>query len=211
VRVRRTRASRGAALIELAFVMPVVVGVFGLGFFAAHVYEVRSDLQRTAQRTAEYAASRCDPLAAYSATSGCYVPAPQSPPAQPQPPPQCGAITSNSPANGCYRTDVELAQFATTTFFHGTRTGCFALNDTITGANCNSGSGYDATRSSACSGEPDKLCKSLAPNVPGPKPNQRISITLRYKLDTPFAGPISLLGFDQLAVHLRRHGEATVE
>ena len=106
--------------------MPVVVGVFGLGFFAAHVYEVRSDLQRTAQRTAEYAASRCDPLAVYATTSGCYPPASTR---------QCGTIptlgvTANLKANGCYRTDVELAQFATAGFFRGSRTGCFVLTGT---------------------------------------------------------------------------------
>src|SRR5439155_21277750 len=102
--------------------MPVVVGVFGLGFFVAHVYEVRSDLQRTRQRTAEYAADRCDPLAAYGpasngTASGC---------AQPSQPPLCGSSTNTS-ANGCYRTDRELADFASANFFKGNRTGQFAI------------------------------------------------------------------------------------
>src|SRR5437870_3195699 len=149
MRVPRTSASSGAALIELALVFPVVMGAIGLGFFAAHVYEVRSDLQRTAQRTAEYAASRCDPLASYATTSGCYVPPPPAPPTNAPPPPQCGALTSNDLANGCYRTDRELADFASASFFKGSRTGRFVISGTVTA--------YDATSASACSGEPEKL------------------------------------------------------
>ena len=195
-------------MIELALVMPLVVGLFGLGFFAAHVYEVRSDLQRTAQRTAAYAADRCDPLASYHAASdgtasGCALPAQ---------PTLCGT-TTNGPANGCYRTDRELADFATAKFFTGSRTGKFAIvvTPTTTGSVTPTATAYDGRTLSTCNADPDKLCKSFDPDVAGPRPNQRISITLRYRFNTPFATLMSALGFDSLAVNLVGHGEATVE
>jgi len=190
-------------MVELALVMPVVVGVFGLGFFAAHVYEIRSDLQRTAQRTAAYAAERCDPLASYrpasdGSASGC---------AQPAQANLCGS-TSNTPANGCYRTDRELADFASASFFKGSRRGEFAI---VTATVTATATAYDGSSPSVCSAHPDKLCKSLEPKGTGPRPNQRVSITLRYRFDTPFATFMSALGFDKLAVSLMGHGEATVE
>lgn len=56
----RRRDQRGASLVEFALVAPVFFGVLGLALFAAHIYEVQSDLQRAAQRTATHGSVKCD-------------------------------------------------------------------------------------------------------------------------------------------------------
>jgi Flp pilus assembly protein TadG len=51
--------------------VPVLMGAIGLAFFAAHIYEVKSDLQRIAQAAADYGAQRCDYRATHAAGSTC--------------------------------------------------------------------------------------------------------------------------------------------
>lgn len=65
------RDQRGASAVEMALLAPVLFGCIGLALFAAHIYEVKSDLQRAAQRTARYSAVRCDYRGNYPAGSGC--------------------------------------------------------------------------------------------------------------------------------------------
>ena len=66
-----TRSDRGAALVEFSIMAPVFFGILGLALFMAHIYEVRSDLQRSAERTAIFGASQCDFRGSYPAGSGC--------------------------------------------------------------------------------------------------------------------------------------------
>lgn len=68
-RVRRSES--GASAVEMALIAPVLIAAIGLGLFAAHIHEVKSDLQRAAQRTARYGAIRCDYRGNYGPTSGC--------------------------------------------------------------------------------------------------------------------------------------------
>ena len=68
-RVRRN--DRGAAIVEFAIFAPLFFGILGLAMFLAHIYEVRSDLQRTAERTAIFGASQCDIRGAYPVGSAC--------------------------------------------------------------------------------------------------------------------------------------------
>ncbi len=89
---RWIRGDRGASAVEMAVIAPVLFGCIGLGFFAAQIYEVKSDLQRTAQRTARYSAIRCDYRGNYAAGSGC--------------------------ATGDYRSAAELVTFADDRFNH---------------------------------------------------------------------------------------------
>jgi hypothetical protein len=56
-------------MIGFAIMLPVSLGALALALFAAHSYEVRSDLQRLAQQAALYGATRCDPRGVY--TSNC--------------------------------------------------------------------------------------------------------------------------------------------
>lgn len=69
--MRLARNQRGAALVEFSIIAPVFFGILGLAMFMAHIYEVRSDLQRTAERTAIFGASQCDFRGSYPAGSGC--------------------------------------------------------------------------------------------------------------------------------------------
>jgi Flp pilus assembly protein TadG len=62
---------RGAAAVEFALVAPVFFAIMGIAFFSAHIYEVRSDIQRAAQKTADYGAVQCDYRGSYAGTSGC--------------------------------------------------------------------------------------------------------------------------------------------
>lgn len=68
---RFARNERGANLVEFSILAPVFFGILGLALFLAHVYEVRSDLQRAAERTAIFGASQCDYRGAYPAGTGC--------------------------------------------------------------------------------------------------------------------------------------------
>lgn len=61
MRRARLRGERGTTLVEFAFVAPVLIATIGAAMFAAHIYEVSSDLQRAAERAARYAAVQCDP------------------------------------------------------------------------------------------------------------------------------------------------------
>lgn len=69
--IRRQRDEHGASAVELSLLAPVFFGCIGLGLFAAHVYEVKSDLQHAAQRTARFGAIRCDYRGDYPPGSGC--------------------------------------------------------------------------------------------------------------------------------------------
>lgn len=68
---RARRSESGASAVEMSLIAPVLIAAIGLGLFAAHIHEVKSDLQRAAQRTARYGAIRCDYRGNYDATSGC--------------------------------------------------------------------------------------------------------------------------------------------
>lgn len=57
----RLHGERGSGLIEFSIFAPVLLAVIGLAMFTAHIYEVKSDLQRVAERAAKYAAAQCDP------------------------------------------------------------------------------------------------------------------------------------------------------
>ena len=46
---RRFRGTRGASVVEFALMVPVLMGAVAVALFAAHIYEVKSDLQRIAQ------------------------------------------------------------------------------------------------------------------------------------------------------------------
>jgi hypothetical protein len=67
----RRHNQRGAALVEFSVVAPVFFGILGLAMYFAHIYEVRSDLQRAAERTAIFGAAQCDIRGAYPAGSAC--------------------------------------------------------------------------------------------------------------------------------------------
>ena len=68
---RRLHNERGAAIVEFSILAPVFFGILGLAMYMAHIYEVRSDLQRSAQRTAIFGASMCDYRGSYPAGTGC--------------------------------------------------------------------------------------------------------------------------------------------
>ena len=68
-RIRRNE--RGAELVEFSIIAPVFFGILGVAMFMAHIYEVRSDLQRAAERTAIFGASQCDIRGAYPAGHAC--------------------------------------------------------------------------------------------------------------------------------------------
>jgi hypothetical protein len=62
-------------LVEFAFVAPVFFAAIGMAMFAAHIYEVSSDVQRAAERAARYASVQCDPRntpVASACTTGNY-------------------------------------------------------------------------------------------------------------------------------------------
>lgn len=91
---RRFTGERGASVVEMSLLAPILFGCIGLALFAAHIYEVKSDLQRAAQNAARYGAIRCDYRGNYPATSGC--------------------------ATGDYRSTAELVAHAQDDFGHGT-------------------------------------------------------------------------------------------
>jgi len=62
---------RGSTIVGFALTFPVLMGAIATGLFADHAYEVKSDLQRTAEAAARYAATRCDSRGKYAAGTGC--------------------------------------------------------------------------------------------------------------------------------------------
>lgn len=69
--IRRGRGVRGSTIIGFALTFPVLMGAIALGLFANHAYEVKSDLQRTAEEAARYASTRCDSRGKYAVGTGC--------------------------------------------------------------------------------------------------------------------------------------------
>jgi len=69
--MRRFPRQDGSTLVGFAVVFPVLVSVIALALMADQAYEVKSDLQRTAQDAAHYAATRCDPRGSYPSGSAC--------------------------------------------------------------------------------------------------------------------------------------------
>jgi len=62
---------RGSTIVGFAMVLPVLLAAVATALFAGQAYDVKSDLQRTAEEAARYAATRCDPRGTYTAGSGC--------------------------------------------------------------------------------------------------------------------------------------------
>jgi len=60
---RRFPSERGASAVEFALVFLPFVGIVGIALYLSYFHQVRSDLQRAAEKTALYAATHCDPRA----------------------------------------------------------------------------------------------------------------------------------------------------
>jgi Flp pilus assembly protein TadG len=71
MKFQRLRNERASTIVGFALVFPVMMAATATALFAGHAYDVKSDLQRTAQEAARYAATRCDPRGTYAAGSGC--------------------------------------------------------------------------------------------------------------------------------------------
>jgi hypothetical protein len=164
---RLRRNQRGSSIVEFGILAPVFFGVVGLAMFTAHIYEVRSDLERAAQRTAVYGAVRCDPRGSYGAGSGCV------------------------PSGNGHHNDSEMLTYAKTQFDNG---------DFVDSSSCSLADG-DAV-----------YCRTYSPDPPsGPVANQRVTVRLKYRYDTPAAPFLRLLGLGSTLVDLDGRGEATVE
>ena len=177
----RRRSERGAAIVEFVVIAPVLFGVIGLALFLAHIYEVQSDVQHTAERTAVYGASKCDPRGRYAD------------PKSGTPWPWAAACRSGAD----HPSHDDMAAYASS------RLGQKATFDVASdAAACKHA---NAPVMCVIYGPP------LGEGVTAPVPNHRMRVRLLFTYDTPLAPFMRLIGLQDNLVEMDGRGEATVE